>query len=576
VFRVLLVLLLVAVVARLVAIQVLDSSHFTKLAASELTVTVADPGLRGGIYDRNGAVLAVSVPTKMVVADDFQITKPQQEARVLAPLLGVSQSTLVSQLSRRSGYVPLATQVPASNGAKLAADDLPGITLLDTSERIDPDNSLAGPLLGQVHSSGAGASGLEYQFNRLLSGHPGTQTLLESPAGVDLPQGSALTRSAGTNGTGIELTIDEPLQYVTESALADQIADTGAQSGMAVVMDTRTGDILAMANLVRGNNGLGLVAGASSPVSEAPSALALTQAYEPGSVFKLVTFSAALQDGIINPTTNFTVPDETEIDGSTFHDAEEHPTEDLTATQILAQSSNIGTGEIASELGESRLLAQVDNLGFGQATALGFPGENPGVLAGAAEWEPTNIVSLPIGQVDAVTAMQVLDAYNAVANGGVLVQPRLVQATIGADGKARATTSSPKRRVFSPAVDAELTSMFEAVVGYGTGVSAAIPGYTVMGKTGTAQIPEQGQDAYINGAYMASFVGSAPASNPVLSMIVVLDQPTPIYGGTVAAPVFSQIMSYALHRYGIPTTPGAPSQAPAPATSAADQAQDVT
>jgi cell division protein FtsI (penicillin-binding protein 3) len=565
-----------AVVARLVAIQVLDSAHYTRLAASELSVTVADPGLRGDVYDRNGAVLAISVPTKTVVADDFQIARPDQEARVLSPLVGVPAATLVAELRRHSGYVPLATQVPASAGDKLAADDLPGITLLDTSERIDPDGSLAGPLLGQVHASGAGASGLEYQYNQLLSGKAGTQTLLESPAGVDLPQGAALTRAEGQNGTGIELTIDQPLQFVTESALGDQIAATHAQSGMAIVMDTRTGDILAMANLVRGNNGLGLVAGTSSPVSEAPSALALTQAYEPGSVFKLVTFSAALGDGIINPDTSFSVPDETEIDGSTFHDAEAHPTEELTATQILAQSSNIGTGEIASDLGESRLLAQVNKLGFGHTTGLDFPGENPGVLAGSAEWEPTNIVSLPIGQVDAVTAMQVLDAYNAVANGGVLVEPRLVQATIGADGKARPTKPSGSRRVFSPSVDGELMSMLESVIAAGTGVSAAIPGYTVMGKTGTAQIPQAGEDAYVSGAYMASFVGAAPAPDPVLTTIVVLDQPTPIYGGTVSAPVFSQIMSYALHRYGIPTSPGAPSQVPAPASTAADQAQDVT
>jgi cell division protein FtsI (penicillin-binding protein 3) len=572
----LLIMLLLAVVARLVAIQVLDSAHYTKLAASELSVTVADPGLRGDVYDRNGAVLAISVPTKTVVADDFQITDPGAEARVLSPLVGIPEGTLVSEMSQHSGYVALATEVPASAGDKLTADDLPGITLLDTSERIDPDGSLAGPLLGQVHATGNGASGLEYQYNDLLSGKAGTQTLLESPAGVDLPEGAALTRSEGENGTGIELTIDQPLQYVAESALGDQIAATHAQSGMAIVMDTRTGDILAMANLVRGNNGLGLVAGTSSPVSEAPSALALTQAFEPGSVFKLVTFSAGLQDGIINPNTSFSVPDETEIDGSTFHDAESHPTEELTATQILAQSSNIGTGEIANDLGESRLLTQVNKLGFGQTTDLDFPGENPGVLAGASAWEPTNIVSLPIGQVDAVTAIQILDAYNAVANGGVLVQPRLVQATVGADGKARSTRSAASRRVFSPAVDAELMSMLEAVVDAGTGVSAAIPGYTVMGKTGTAQIPVTGRDAYISGAYMASFVGAAPAPNPVLTTIVVLDQPTPIYGGTVAAPVFSQIMSYALHRYGIPTSPGAPSQAPAPASGAADQAQDVT
>ena len=573
--RIVLVLVLVAVIARLVDIQILKSSQYAKVAATELSVTVADPGLRGDVYDRNGAVLALSVPTKMVVADDFQIKHPLSEADVLSPLLKVSVGTLSTELREHSGYVKLATQVPTSVGDKLAADDLPGITLLDTSERIDPDATLGGPLLGQVHASGAGASGLEYQYNSLLTGAAGTQTLLESPAGVDLPQGAALTRSAGSNGTGLELTIDQPLQYVTESALGDEIAASHAQSGMAVVMDSRTGEILAMANLVAGNDGLGLVPGTSSPVSEASSNLALTEAYEPGSVFKLVPFSAALEDGVINPETDFTVPDQIELDGSTFHDAESHPTEELSATQILAQSSNIGTGEIANLLGESRLLAQVQKLGFGQPTGLDFPGETAGVLAGAAQWEPTNLVSLPIGQVDAVNAVQVLDAYNAVANGGVFVAPRLVRAEIAPDGTVRATKSSPSHRVFSATVDAELTKMLEAVVGQGTGVGAAVPGYTVMGKTGTAQIPVAGADAYIPGAFMASFVGSAPASNPVLSAIVVLDHPTPIYGGTVAAPVFSQIMSYALHRYGIPTSPGAASTQPT-APSTASQAQDVT
>jgi cell division protein FtsI (penicillin-binding protein 3) len=574
VMRLLLVLVLLAVVARLVDIQVLRSAHYIKLAASELAKTVADPGLRGDLYDRNGAVLAISVPTKLVVADDFQISQPVREATVLSKLLGIPATTLVPELREHSGYVQLAAQVPASVGAKVAADDLPGITLLDTSERVDPDGHLALPLLGQVHASGQGASGLEYQFNSTLQGRAGTQTLLESPAGVSLPQGAALTRSAGANGTGLELTLDQPLQYVTESALADAIATSHALSGTAVVIDTRTGDILAMANLTAGNDGLGLVPNTPAPVSEAATNYALTQAYEPGSVFKLVTFSAALQDGLINPSSVFSVPDQIRLDGSTFHDAEPHPTEQLSATQILAQSSNIGTGEIANLLGEDRLLAQVKHLGFGSPTGLDFPGESDGLLATAAQWEPTNLVSLPIGQVDAVTAMQVLDAYNAVANGGVLVQPRLVQATIDSLGDTHRTAPSRSTRVVSPAVDAELVKMLEAVVGQGTGTSAAVPGYAVMGKTGTAQIPAQGQDAYTNG-FMASFVGSAPAQNPVLSAIVVLDRPTPIFGGTVAAPVFSQIMSYALHRYGIPTTPGAPSQAPA-SPSSADQAQDIT
>ena len=219
-------------------------------------------------------------------------------------------------------------------------------------------------------------------------------------------------------------------------------------------------------------------------------------------------------------------------------------------------------------------------LGFGQSTGLDFPGESPGLLATAAQWEPTDYVSLPIGQVDAVSALQVLDAYNAVANGGEYVAPKLVQATVSPSGTLTKAAPSATHQVFSPSVDAELSSMLQQVVNEGTGTSAAVPGYTVAGKTGTAQIPTAGHDSYVPGAYMASFVGYAPAANPTLSMIVVLDRPTPIFGGTVAAPVFSQIMSYALHRYDIPTTPGAQAPATTPGTATPtptpDQAQDIT
>ncbi len=256
--------------------------------------------------------------------------------------------------------------------------------------------------------------------------------------------------------------------------------------------------------------------------------------------------------------------------------ADPHPTEELTATQILAQSSNIGTSEIAQDLGESRLLAQVRALGFGQDSGLGFPGESPGLLAGAAQWEPTNYVSLPIGQVDAVNALQVLDMYNAVANRGMFIRPRLVLASVDPNGTVKSTPASSEHRVFSASTDTELTNMLEQVVDVGTGTSAVVPGYTVAGKTGTAQIPTPGQDSYVAGAYMASFVGFAPANNPTLSAIVVLDRPTPIFGGTVSAPVFSQIMSYALHRYDIPTTPGAPTQGQPQGSSAVSQAQDIT
>jgi cell division protein FtsI (penicillin-binding protein 3) len=575
---VLLVLLLIAVSARLVDIQVVHSGQYQAAGRHEQAVIFSVPALRGGIYDRNGDVLALSEPTKKVVADDFQVGNAASEAQVLSPLVGVPAPQLVGQLEQHSGYVVLATQVGAAAATKIAADvassTLQGITLIDNSERQVPNGALAAPLLGTTHASGAGASGLEYQYNGELAGQAGSETLYESPLGVALPQGAALSRSPSSAGQGIELTIDEPLQYELEQALGAELAASDSTSATAEIMDVRTGDVLAMASLVRGNGGAGAVPGIPG-VSESPQNLALTSDYEPGSVFKLVTFSGALQAGIINPNTEFSVPDTTTYDGSVFHDAEPHATEELTTTAILAQSSNIGTFEIAHMLGESRLLAQVENLGFGHKSALNFPGEDPGLIAGAAQWEPTNYVSLAIGQVDAVTAQQILDAYNAVANGGVFVQPKLVQATIGADGTAHPTKPSPSRRVFSPSVDGELTTMLEQVVTVGTGVSAVVPGYTVAGKTGTAQIPAAGGASYVQGAYTASFVGFAPADDPVLSAIVVLNHPTPIFGGTVAAPVFSKLMSYALHRYDIPTTAGASRQA-APGTAPVSQTQDIT
>jgi cell division protein FtsI (penicillin-binding protein 3) len=596
--RLLFIVAVLLLVARLVDVQVLHAGAYEAAARGEASISVPLPSLRGGIYDRDGSPLALSIPTDDIVADDFQVAHPVQTALALSPILHVPATTLASELHRRTGYEVLARQLPQATGQKIAADSFPGISLIGDSKRGVPNGNLATPVVGFTNAAGHGAGGLEFGDNHLLAGIDGKQTIMESPAGVALPQSPVTNQVSSTPGTGLELTLDSQLQYESEQALAKAIATSKSVSGTAVVMDVKTGQILSMANLVA-NHPAALGATTNTPsdpggvvpigphdaINEAQSNLAVTQLYEPGSVFKLVTFSAALQENLINPNSEFTVPDQISLDGSTFHDAEPHPTEQLSATQILAQSSNIGTSEIAQGVGEQRLLNQVKTLGFGQPTGLDFPGESPGLLATAAQWEPTDYVSLPIGQVDAVSALQVLDAYNAVANGGEYVAPKLVQATVSPSGNVTKTAPSATHQVISTSVDAELSSMLQQVVNQGTGTSAAVSGYTVAGKTGTAQIPTAGHDSYVPGAYMASFVGYAPASNPTLSMIVVLNRPTPIFGGTVAAPVFSQIMSYALHRYDIPTTPGAPAPAATPGTGAGstptptptpDQAQDIT
>jgi cell division protein FtsI (penicillin-binding protein 3) len=581
---------LLFMVGRLVDVQIIHSGTYQTDAQNQSHHQVPLASLRGGIYARDGSPLALSVPTDDVIADDFQIAHPLKTAQALSPILQVPVATLAAELHRHSGYVVLAKQLSQRQGQKLAADAIPGITLEDDSKRVVTNANLASPVVGFTNASNKGAGGIEYSFNSLLSGTPSKGTLIAAPSGVALPSSSIADSVSSRAGQGVELTLDTQLQYESEQVLAQAIESSQALSGMAVVMDVKTGQILSMANLVSTHPKAPVTAtppaatvtaggvipiGPKAAVNEAPNNNAVTQLYEPGSVFKLVAFSGALQDGLINPNSVFSVPDQITLDGSNFHDADPHPTEKLTATQILAQSSNIGTSEIAQGLGEQRLLAQVGNLGFGKPTGLKFPGESAGLVATSAQWEPTDYVSLPIGQVDAVSALQVLDAYNSVANGGTFVQPSLVQATISQSGGVQKVAPPHTHRVFSPSVDSELTSMLEQVVTTGTGSSAVVPGYAVAGKTGTAQIPTKGKDAYTVGAYMASFVGFAPAVNPTFSMIVVLDRPTPIFGGTVAAPVFSQIMSYALHRYNIPTTPGAAAQGTA-TPSPSSQAQDIT
>jgi cell division protein FtsI/penicillin-binding protein 2 len=579
--RLVLIVVFVALLGRLIAVQELGHQHYASLSTSELTQTVAIPAVRGGIYDRNGEVLAESVTRQTVVADPLLITHPSTTADALSPVLGIPTAQLRSELTENSGFVYLAHRVSNSVATAVTNLNLSGINLVPESQRVEPDGQLAMPVVGTVNWNGSGVSGLEYQYQSLLAGRSGSENLLEAPDGVALP-GSTDGSVASKPGSGLELTIDESIQYVAEQALGAEIAASHAYSGTAVIMDVKTGDILAMADL-QATSGTATTGSSATPpatpasatpanqstsgptlvsaadtlpagVEEAPSTSAVTQVYEPGSVFKLVTFSAALAAGLTTPNQVITVPASLQMGTYTFHDAEAHGTEPMTASQILAQSSNLGTIEVAERLGEDPLLAQINNLGFGHPTGLDFPGESQGLVPGPSAWTGTSIGSTPIGQDDAVTAQQILDAYNAVANGGVFVAPRLVRGTVSPAGTVTATPASATHRVIPAATNAQLVSMLEGVVTSGTGTEAAIDGYTVAGKTGTAQIPNPSHLGYISGAYVGSFAGFAPAEDPVLSAVVVLDHPTPIYGGAVAAPVFSTIMAYALHHYGIPTT----------------------
>ena len=541
-------LALTGLAARLVQIQGLDAVQYASYGSQEVYQRMALPALRGAIYDRNGNLIAASSPRVDVVADDYLVNGSRADRATLASILGLSVQALSAKLNERNGYVPLAYQVSAAVEQKVAALDLPYLTFAPDIARTDPDGNLFSPLLGIVGFSGKGLSGLEYLENSLLDGRPGSEVVPTGPNGEGLP-GTASDVVAARQGTSLVLSLDEPLQFEVEKDMSQQIKATHATGGVAIVEDRRTGDILAMVDLVAGPHG---------QVVPSDQNLAVTSVYQPGSVMKLVTISGALQEGLISPTSVFTVPYQISLGGWPFSDADYHPTEQLTATQILAQSSNIGTIEIAHLLGPDRLSYFLRDLGFGEPTGLAWPGETNGLVPSpydAATWSPSSMGTVPIGTGEAVTPLQILDAYNMVANDGMFVAPRLVEATISPKGVEHLVPQQHERRALSPYTVSELLPMLEQVTEDGTALAARIPGYTVAGKTGTAQIPNA-NGGYANAAWSATFVGFAPAQNPALTTFVMLSHPDLIYGGLASAPVFSAIMRYALRHFDIAPTGG--------------------
>jgi len=541
-----------AVGVKLMDVQVVSAAKYAAYDTAQLNHLVSVPASRGEIFDRDGNLLAVSIPQSTVYADPLLVKDPELEAAELAPILGISENLLQADLSERAGFVYLAREIPNRVAAKVRALGLPGIGFLQEPKRFYPNGALAEPVLGVVGVDGTGLAGLEKEYERLLMGTPGEMFEELAPSGSRIPGSSQLVRPAHP-GTGLVISLDLSIQYEAEAALAQEIESSGAKSGMAVVLDSHTGDVLAMANLQASSK-------PGSPPVEASYNLATDQVFEPGSVMKITTFAGALNEGLITPSTPITVPPGLPVGGYTFQDAEPHGTEVLSATQVLAQSSNIGTIEIAQRLGAAKVDSYMRSFGFGEPTGLDFPGSSSGILIPLQDWNGSTIGSDPIGQDAAVSAVQIADAYNVIANDGVFVPPRFLEATVSADGRHHPVPPAPPHRVIPQTVAAELRSMLEQVVIDGTGTEAVVPGYPVAGKTGTAQIPNPNGPGYLPGDYMATFVGFVPAQNPALTIEVSLESPrTSIYGGSVAAPVFAQIARYSLQLLGIPPPAGSPS-----------------
>jgi len=571
-----------AIGLRLVDLQAISAGHYTALGLEQRVRTVTLPAERGGIFDRNGDELAVSVPVKTIVADPSVVPDPAGYAEQLAPVLHVDESDLRHRLAdHKAAFAYVARQVDDKVAAKVEKLGLAGITTIPESKRFYPSTSLAAPVLGFVGVDGNGLGGLEFGNDKELAGKAGFIALERDPQGRDIPNGKR-RGDAARRGGDLVTTLDQSLQYETEQALLAEVTSANAKGGTAVIVDVKTGDILSMATVdgpgsadastdpgaATGASGAGTGGGTKArPATNEELNRPLTDVFEPGSTNKVITMAAALEAGLVTPDTSFTVPDSIHIGDKDFHDAEEHGTETMTVSDILRKSSNIGTIEIGQQVGIDRLDAAMRNFGFGSKTPINFPGEVAGLLPSRDTYDNSSTImgTLPTGQGVAVSALQMLDVYTTIANDGVSRPPRLVSATIDSQGNRHGLPAQRGHRVVSSETAAKLRTMLAGVVADGTGTKGAIPGYTVAGKTGTAK-----KAPYDEGKYVASFVGFAPAESPRFAAIVVVDAPGAgeIYGGDIAAPVFSRIMQYALRLEQVP-----PSEA---ITANAAQGQDST
>jgi cell division protein FtsI (penicillin-binding protein 3) len=544
------------VAARLTQVQGLSADRYAAVGQSQRVRKLNLPAERGAIFDRDGRDLALSVPRWTVTANPRLVSDPLASAQALSPILNIDELTLRDVLSKDRAFVYVARRVSDDAYAQVKALGLPGLEFTHEPTRVLPGGDLAAPLLGMVGTDNEGLSGLETQFEKVLKGRPGWRVIERDPTGLSIA-GAERGMEPSIQGDDLVLTIDRSLQYETERALKAEIATAHAKGGMAIVMNTKSGELLAVANLSTNDDG---------SIGPAPKNMALTNVYEPGSVNKMITISGALEEDEVKPADRLMVPGTIKVADHVFHEHDPHPTQEWSITDIVANSSNVGSIMIGQKLGKQKLDHYMRAFGFGKKTGIDFPGESAGLLLDPAKYSGTSMGTIPIGQGIAVTAVQMLAAYNTIANGGVYVAPKLVKATIDGDGERHATPTTAPHRVVSATTAKQMTAMLAEVVRVGTATRAAIPGYTVAGKTGTARKPLENARGYKAGAYVSSFAGFVPAERPELSAIVILDEPTPIFGGLVAAPVFAQVLQYGLRQYRIPP-PDVPLAAAVPQTS---------
>lgn len=546
---------------RLVELQLTEGPAYAATGLQDRLQTVTLPAGRGAIFDRNGAVLAHSVEARFVYADPELVVDPATVAAALQPLLGIPASELAAKLQpvtredgSQSRFEWLARGVDIATGDAIEALNLPGIGVDRDERRIVPGNDLAANLIGFTGTDLAGLEGLEAAYDSTLRGVDGERTY-ESGRGASLDRpipGGYQQERPPQPGSDLRLSVDMDLQYEVQRVLAERLRAANASFGAAVVLDARTGDVLAQASFPTYN--------AADPQSvpdtvrvDAPTATV----YDPGSAHKPLVFGAALEEGVIRPGQSITVGPSIQKGDQTFTDTTPHAAgTELTLPAVLAFSSNVGTIKIADLLGPEKLYAYQQAFGLGAPTGVGMPGEATGGLLAPEDWYGSSAGSVPIGHSVDVTTLQMAAAYGAIANDGVWVQPRLVEATVGPDGTEQPAADPATRRVLRPENAAYLRELMEAVVTVpgGTGLAAALDDYRVAGKTGTGKLVVDGE--YAPGE-VASFVGLAPAEDPRYVIAVAAHTPGG-GGGEITAPAFREMMGFTLHHYQVPPASSEP------------------
>src|SRR6478672_9239179 len=522
-------------------LQGVRAESLARLGQTQHRETVTLPASRGTLFDRTGVELGLGESATTVYANPKQVVNPRAASLAVERTLGLDANRLYPELADRTrGFVYVERQADPAQAAALQRLKLSGFGFYPEERRSYPQGSVAAQVLGYVGIDGDGLSGLELQFDKQLSGHAGHETIVKDPGGrvIDVEQ-----QRPEIPGRDVFLTLDHTIQANAEEVLRETVHKWHAKSASAIVLDPRTGAVLAMA-VQPGYD--------ANRFPSAPRDLqrnrTVTDTYEPGSTFKLVTVAASLSERLVSPSTRFTLPYSLKVADRVVHDAEQRGTVNYSVAQILAHSSNIGAIELAEMLGPTRLSKWIARFGFGRSTGIDYPGESPGIVLPVDKWSGSTIGNVPIGQGIAVTPVQMAAAYGAIANSGVWVQPHLVDHVRG-----RKPAKVHRRRVVSPSIARELMGMLQGVVSSeGTGGEAAVPGYLVAGKTGTAAKPDS-HGGYSDTNYVASFVGIVPASAPRAVILVSIDEPQgQIFGGLVAAPAFRDIARFALQYMDVP------------------------